>query len=691
MENITYGISVDLSKNELQNAVIQNLAVFPLNPKEGQIFYHSSDKTYYGCVDISVPPNGTWKDLGQVLDGVAIVALINACPSIIDDDNLSANVLDSLAKRHSHSNSAILNAMEVAFTTALKTKIDGIATGATKTVNSVTNGNVLINGVEQIVYTHPTGTNPHGTTKADIGLSVVENKTSATIRSEITSSNVTTGLGYTPVKANGVSELQKGLSSAKPTATGSNKIYFETDTGNIWQDTVTGVWTKMGGQDLLPATATVLGGIKVGTNLTVTADGVLNANDNPTTYIIKEEEFVATSNQTVFTLVKGSYDVGRNTVDFYIYGQKQPSTFYTETNSTTITTKIGIEVGVRVIIKYIQSINMIPYPVHGVEHLSTGVDAIPNATTTQNGLMSDIDKVKLNGISTGANKTLNSATNGNIKIDGVEQVVYTHPTGTNPHGTTKADVGLPNVDNTTDANKPVSTAQLNALNLKINTSYIDIDGALTANSDVKIASQKATKTYVDAKVSALVNSSPATLDTLKELADALGSDPNFATTVATNLGNKVDKTTTINGKALSSPISINASDVGLANVTNTSDANKPVSTAQQTALNLKANLASPTFTGVPTAPTASTSTSSTQIATTAFVKAQKFAINIGDGVATEFTIVHNLGTTDTTESIKEISTNKKILTGIITIDLNNIKVVFNNPPTLNQYRVVIAG
>jgi hypothetical protein len=41
-------------------------------------------------------------------------------------------------------------------------------------------------------------------------------------------------------------------------------------------------------------------------------------------------------------------------------------------------------------------------------------------------------------------------------------------------------------------------------------------------------------------------------------------------------------------------------DVGLGNVDNTSDANKPVSTAQQTALNLKANLASPTFTGTVT-------------------------------------------------------------------------------------------
>jgi hypothetical protein len=41
-------------------------------------------------------------------------------------------------------------------------------------------------------------------------------------------------------------------------------------------------------------------------------------------------------------------------------------------------------------------------------------------------------------------------------------------------------------------------------------------------------------------------------------------------------------------------------DVGLGNVDNTSDANKPVSTAQQTALDLKANLASPTFTGTVT-------------------------------------------------------------------------------------------
>jgi hypothetical protein len=83
---------------------------------------------------------------------------------------------------------------------------------------------------------------------------------------------------------------------------------------------------------------------------------------------------------------------------------------------------------------------------------------------------------------------------------------------------------------------------------------------------------------------------------------------------------------------------ITKSMVGLANVDNTSDANKPVSTATQTALNLKANIASPTLTGTPAAPTAAVGTNSTQIATTAFVQA---AISTGgqyttwtDGVVT---------------------------------------------------------
>jgi hypothetical protein len=54
-------------------------------------------------------------------------------------------------------------------------------------------------------------------------------------------------------------------------------------------------------------------------------------------------------------------------------------------------------------------------------------------------------------------------------------------------------------------------------------------------------------------------------------------------------GNYVDQSTTVNGKALSSNITLDKTDIGLDNIDNTSDLNKPISTATQTALNTKAN------------------------------------------------------------------------------------------------------
>lgn len=49
------------------------------------------------------------------------------------------------------------------------------------------------------------------------------------------------------------------------------------------------------------------------------------------------------------------------------------------------------------------------------------------------------------------------------------------------------------------------------------------------------------KAYTDAEITKLVTGAPATLDTLNELAAALGDDPNFATTIATTIGTKTGK------------------------------------------------------------------------------------------------------------------------------------------------------
>jgi phage-related tail fiber protein len=59
--------------------------------------------------------------------------------------------------------------------------------------------------------------------------------------------------------------------------------------------------------------------------------------------------------------------------------------------------------------------------------------------------------------------------------------------------------------------------------------------------------QIATTEFVQAVVSALVNSAPGTLDTLNELATALGDDPNFATTITSALAGKIGVNDTIDG------------------------------------------------------------------------------------------------------------------------------------------------
>lgn len=76
--------------------------------------------------------------------------------------------------------------------------------------------------------------------------------------------------------------------------------------------------------------------------------------------------------------------------------------------------------------------------------------------------------------------------------------------------------------------------------LKIGNTVYDLAAKFDAE-DNNIKDTYSTKEYVTQKISELVNSAPGTLDTLSEIAAALNNDSNFATTILTQLGNKVDK------------------------------------------------------------------------------------------------------------------------------------------------------
>ena len=140
-------------------------------------------------------------------------------------------------------------------------------------------------------------------------------------------------------------------------------------------------------------------------------------------------------------------------------------------------------------------------------------------------------------------------------------------------------------------------------------------------------------------------------------------------------------------------LALTSAAVGLSNVNNTSDVSKPVSTAQQTALNLKAPLASPALTGVPTAPTATVGTNTTQLATTAFVIANSVArpykvytalltqtsTNAPTAIVLENTLGGNIVWTRTA-----IGAYYGTLTGFFT-DIDKVFCVIGNGNTMGSY------
>jgi len=165
----------------------------------------------------------------------------------------------------------------------------------------------------------------------------------------------------------------------------------------------------------------------------------------------------------------------------------------------------------------------------------------------------------------------------------------------NPHNVTKTQVGLGNVDNTSDLNKPISTATQTALDGKV-------DKVSTASRVYGTDSTGAQTTYDfnalgkvdDVKVNgtSVVTNKVANI-TLGTMAGETASDYSTKAVADTLYAAKSLETTVSTHLSASNPHNITKSTVGLGNVDNTSDLNKPISTATQTALNAKQNTLTP--------------------------------------------------------------------------------------------------
>lgn len=194
---------LDSTKADKTSVYTKNEVDNKFSTLETNIDWKESVATYSDIATTYPNPEDGWTvnvkdtDYTYRYKGTEWVAIsANAIPKATDsvDGLLSkedhANYEDANSKKHTHSNKSVIDGISstnVSNWNSAKTHADSThaRTDATKAEKSSTNGNIKINGTETTVYTHPSGTNPHGTTKSDVGLGNVGNfKAVSTVASQ---------------------------------------------------------------------------------------------------------------------------------------------------------------------------------------------------------------------------------------------------------------------------------------------------------------------------------------------------------------------------------------------------------------------------------------------------------------------------------------------------------------------------
>ena len=213
------------------------------------------------------------------------------------------------------------------------------------------------------------------------------------------------------------------------------------------------------------------------------------------------------------------------------------------------------------------------------------------------------------------------------------------------------------------------------------TGVIDTDTAMTANSDAKIPTQKAVKTFVAQAVSG-VSKPMGGID--------CSTNPNYP---AANFGDFYRVTIAgLIGGTSGSPVQIgdqiHCYVTGVAGSQTTIGANwtivqANVDQATTSTIGLVA-LATPTE--------ALAQTNTTKAVTPAALAnfTRKAIATIGDGATSVITVTDNLGTIDKVVHIRDAVTNAKVMVDVVT-NVNTTVFTFASPPALNSYKVVIVG
>lgn len=268
----------------------------------------------------------------------------------------------------------------------------------------------------------------------------------------------------------------------------SGKVDKEVGKGLSTNDFTTAEKEKLKGLNnytLPTASATVLGGVKVGAGLSV-SNGVLSA-------------------------------TGGGTADSVEWGniQNKPSTFPPATHNHSYN-------------------DLTEKPV-----IPTKVSQLQNDSNyaSKTDLVNKVDKVKGKSLST--NDLTEELKSNYDSAYAHTQIAHAPSTAQKNSDITLSEIEAKLVGNiTTHTHDIYLTEHQDISNLALKSEIVKSYNQLTDKPVIPSIDGLAKETYVDTKVAEIVDSAPETLNTLQELATALGNDPNFATTVARQIGEK---------------------------------------------------------------------------------------------------------------------------------------------------------
>ncbi len=234
---------------------------------------------------------------------------------------------------------------------------------------------------------------------------------------------------------------------------------------------------------------------------------------------------------------------------------------------------------------------------------------------------------------------------------------------------------------TTSASGVMSAAQVTTLNgkaPKASPTFTGTPSAPTAASNTN-TTQIATTAYVQTEISELINGAPGALQTLNDIADALGDDDDFASTITTNLAAKAPLasptfTGTVSG--------ITKAMVGLSNVadiavsgTNTGD--EP-----------DASVGTKGIVELATTDEALAGSDSSRAVTPAGLAARSFTNTYGG--STTALVDHNLGTRNVIVQMFDSSTYDTIYAEVVRTTANRVTVTFNSAPASGDVTVLVT-